>query len=162
MPFCTHCGNAIGDRDLYCAGCGAGQHAASGQTQSSNEYSRKTNDFLRDLSPRTAAVLCYIPVVGWIPALFVLASARFRNDSDTRFHAFQGLYLFVAWLMVDWVIKPVVRTSGMAFTFFPIVGILKAMLFGAWVWMLIKVSNSESFKLPFLGDLAERSAAEQR
>jgi uncharacterized membrane protein len=147
---------------MYCANCGASQQQGSGPTQSSAAGNQKSGDFLRDLSPRTAAVLCYIPVVGWIPALIVLASARFRGDRETRFHGFQGLYLFVAWLMVDWVVKPIVRSSGAAFTFLPVVGILKALLFGAWIWMLVKVSNSESFKLPFLGDLAERSASEQR
>ena len=36
----------------------------------------------------------------------MLASERFRHETQVRLHAFQGLYLFVAWLMVQWVIGP--------------------------------------------------------
>jgi len=61
---------------------------------------RRTQDPLSGISPRTASILCYIPVVGWIASIIVLAADRFRNDHRVRFHAFQGLYLFVAWLIV--------------------------------------------------------------
>ena len=61
---------------------------------------------MHGISPRTASLLCYIPILGWIVSIVVLASARFRADSRVRFHAFQGLYLFVAWLIVDWVLGP--------------------------------------------------------
>ena len=58
------------------------------------------------MTPRTAAILCYIPVVGWIAAVVVLATDQFRRNRTLRFHAFQGLYLFVAWLIVSEVIGP--------------------------------------------------------
>jgi hypothetical protein len=61
---------------------------------------------MHGVSPRTASLLCYIPILGWIVAIVVLASARFRDNARVRFHAFQGLYLFVAWLIVDWVLSP--------------------------------------------------------
>jgi uncharacterized membrane protein len=108
------------------------------------------------------SILCYIPVIGWIPAIFVLAADRFRNDQNARFHAFQGLYLSVAWLLVDWVVKPVSRSLDFAYGFVPVVSLLKALLLGAWIFMLVKVSQNESYKLPFVGDLAEKSVAEQR
>src|ERR1051325_7711527 len=105
MTFCTQCGNTGGDHDHFCAVCGAkqGVQPPSGSTSSSTASS---HDFLRNLNPRIAAILCYIPTVGWIPAIVILSSAKFREDRDTRFHAFQGLYVFVAWLIVDWVLSP--------------------------------------------------------
>jgi len=94
----------------------------------------------------------------------VLASANFRQDLRVRFHAFQGLYLFVTWLLVDWVIDPMFR-----FPIFPgsefhriIPNVLRAVVFGAWIFMMVKVSQDESYKLPVLGDLAEKSVSEQR
>lgn len=175
MPFCTNCGNAVGDRDIYCGSCGsrqatagsAGAPGASGaaafssKPSSGSQASGSTASF-NDLNPRTASILCYIPVIGWIPAIFVLASDRFRNDPTARFHAFQGLYLSVAWLLVDWVLKPVSRALDFTMGFMPIVPLLKAVLVGAWIFMLVKVSQNESYKLPFVGDLAEKSVAEQR
>jgi len=142
----------VGDRDVYCANCG---------TRQPNAPSPVT-DYLSGISPRTASLLCYIPVLGWLAAIVVLASNRFRKDARVRFHAFQGLYLFVTWLIVDWVIGPMFSMSyglGMRH-FFP--GLLKAVVFGAWIFMMIKVSQDETFKLPILGDLAEKSVSEQR
>jgi uncharacterized membrane protein len=109
-------------------------------------------------------------VVGWIPAIIVLASRRFRQDQNVRFHAFQGIYLFVAWLLVDWVIAPL--TVLPAFAGHPrflwlapgmaVSGLLKLALFVCWIFMLIKVNEGVRYKLPLFGELAERSVAEQR
>jgi uncharacterized membrane protein len=109
-----------------------------------------------------ASLLCYIPVVGWIVSIIVLASARFRGNVQVRFHAFQGLYLFVAWLIVDWVLSPM-----FAFGFWGpplhrlVPTLMKAVLFGAWIFMIVKTSQDEMYKLPILGDLAEKSVSEQ-
>src|SRR4051812_33759130 len=99
MPFCSTCGNAVGPADAYCARCGAGQPAAS----HAPDPLRRGLD---SLNPKTASVLCYVPWVGWVAAIVVLASARFRHNRPVRFHAFQGLYLFVAVLISDQVIRP--------------------------------------------------------
>ena len=68
-------------------------------------------DPLAGLSPRTAAILCYVPAIGWIAAIIVLAARKFKDNHMIRFHAFQGLYLFAAWLVVDWVVGPIVRST---------------------------------------------------
>ena len=41
-------------------------------------------------------------------------------------------------------------------------GILKAVVMCAWIFMMIKTSHNEDYRLPIFGDLAERSANEQR
>ncbi|HUA83066.1 MAG TPA: hypothetical protein VMB85_04360 [Bryobacteraceae bacterium] len=115
------------------------------------------------ISGRNAALLCYIPMVGWIAAIVVLASERFRRDSDVRFHAFQGLYLFVAWLMVEWVVSPVLYISDGAFPLHTLFRhLLQLAIFAAWIFMIVKVSHGEKYKLPVIGELAERSVSEQR
>ena len=95
MPYCCQCGKAVGNQDVFCANCGNRQ-----------PDSKPVTDYLHGVTPRTASLLCYIPIVGWVVAIVVLASVRFREDAKVRFHAFQGLYLFVAWLIVDWVLSP--------------------------------------------------------
>ena len=117
------------------------------------------------VSPRTASLLCYVPMLGWLAAIVVLASARFRHDSKVRFNAFQGIYLFVAWLIVHWALGPMFGFSHFwggphFYTVLPI--LLKAAVFCAWIFMIIKASQDELFKLPILGDLAEKSVSEQR
>ena len=152
MPYCCQCGKVVGNQDVFCAGCGTRQPAT------------KPLDYLHGVSPRTASLLCYIPIVGWVVSIVVLASARFREDAKTRFHAFQGLYLFVTWLIVDWVLSPLLSfPQDWGPSFYKIIPVLlKVAVFGAWVFMIIKTAQDEMYKLPILGELAEKSVSEQR
>ena len=69
---------------------------------------------------------------------------------------------------MDWVIGPIYDLPNIpnwprgwhGFSF--IGGLLKAVVFGGWVFMLIKTSQEQFYKLPVLGELAERSVAEQK
>jgi len=158
MPFCVQCGNQVDDQARYCGRCGSVQ-AIETPSAGPSGASVLDNAF-PGVDAHTASILCYIPWVGWVAAIFVLASQRFRTDTQTRFHAFQGLYIFVAWLMVDWVLGPLMRIPGIYFGM-KLGGLLKLVIVGGWIWMLIKVSQRERFKLPLLGDLAEKSVAEQ-
>jgi len=106
-------------------------------------------------------LLCYIPFVGWVAAIVVLASERFRQNRTVRFHAFQGLYLFVAWLVVDWALAPMLAMSSGAMHL-GFGGLLKLVLFGTWIYMLVRTSQDHLVRLPILGELADRSLAEQR
>jgi uncharacterized membrane protein len=150
MPFCTQCGHQAADADVYCANCGSRQAAP---------VPGPPGDPLAGLSPRVASILCYVPAVGWIAAVVVLASRRFRSEKIVRFHAFQGLYLFAAWLMVQWVVHPVFL--GMSQRFIRIDHILEAILLGVSIFMIVKTSHGEPYVLPIIGELAQRSAAEQ-
>lgn len=134
--------------DVYCAACGARQTGPAAP-----------RDPLSGVSPRSASVLCYIPLVGWIPAIAVLASARFRQDRNVRFHAFQGLYLFVAWLIVEWALDPIFHVPGIRFR---APEVLKLGLFVVWIVMLVKAGQDRIVKLPIIGELAEKSVSEQR
>jgi uncharacterized membrane protein len=104
-------------------------------------------------------VLCYIPTVGWIAAVVVLAARKFRNDRIVRFHAFQGLYLFAAWMVVQWVIHPLM--SAMPDRVIRIDRILEGLLLAVSILMMVKASHDEPYVLPIIGELAQKSAAEQ-
>ena len=94
--------------------------------------------------------------MGWIAAIIVLASQRFRHVASVRFHAFQGLYLFVAWLMNDqvlkWALPPVSRI--------PLHGLITLILLIMSIFMMAKASHDEMYSLPLFGDLAHRSMSE--
>jgi uncharacterized membrane protein len=167
MPFCTQCGNQVADSDVFCAQCG---HRHSGATSSASSgpaagaprprpASYPTQDPLANLSPRTAAILCYIPTVGWIAAVVVLAARKFRNDKIVRFHAFQGLYLFAAWMVVQWVIHPLM--AAVPDRVIRIDRILEGLLLAVSILMMVKAAHDEPYVLPIIGELAQKSAAEQ-
>lgn len=147
MPYCSQCGNQVGEADAYCGRCGSRQPAAPGPQR----------DFLASVTPRTASVLCYIPLVGWIGAIVVLAADRFRDHRTVRFHAFQGIYLFVAWLIVDHVLGPMFGFVR----YFPFAALLRLAIVGLWIFMIIKASQEEAYSLPIIGELASRSVAER-
>jgi len=160
MPYCVQCGQTVGSPDRFCAKCGAQQPASGASFEAG-----RVHDFWKNISDRNAALLCYIPWVGWIGAIAVLASDRFRGEKRIRFHAFQGLYLFAAWLMVEWVIAPMLTFPGSAigFPFYRSLSqLLRLVIVGAWIFMLMKVSHDQDYRLPVLGELADRSASEQR
>ncbi len=102
--------------------------------------------------------------MGWIASVIVLASQRLRRDNRVRFHAFQGLYLFAAWMLVDWVVSPLILSAGLGlgFPFYRLVSqLLKLLIVGAGVFMMIRVGHGEDYHLPVIGELADRSVAEQ-
>ena len=150
MPFCSQCGNQVGGGDIFCAHCGGRQPVAA----------RPAADPLSGITPRTASILCYVPVIGWIASIIVLAADRFRHDRSVRFHAFQGLYLFLAWLIVDWVVRPMF-TGFHGPSLIRVDKILQGVLMFTWIFMLIKAAHNETYALPIIGDLAEKSASEQ-
>jgi len=161
MPFCTQCGHEARTSDAFCGFCGAAQSTGVGAPPprpGANFGTMPAGDPLAGFSPRTASILCYIPAVGWIGAIFVLASRRFKENHLIRFHAFQGLYLFAAWLVVDWVIGPLVRAMpGHAV---PTELLFHGLLLFVSIFMMVKASQDEAYVLPIIGELAQRSAIE--
>jgi uncharacterized membrane protein len=113
---------------------------------------------LSSVDPRTASVLCYVPGIGWIVSIVVLAADRFRRNRTVRFHAFQGLYLFVAWLMADWVLRPMFNAFLMPEL--RLYRVVELVLLGMSVFMMLKAAQNEAFSLPLFGELAQRSVAE--
>ena len=100
-------------------------------------------------------------MVGWIGSIIVLATERFRLEYEARFHAFQGLYLFVAYLIVDNVLGPMFNFGDGMFGN-RIERLMKLVIFGTWIFMLVRTSQGVLFKLPVFGELADRSVSEQR
>jgi uncharacterized membrane protein len=149
MPFCSQCGQPVGGSDAYCPHCGRPQPGPAAAHPAGHVP-------LSQFSPRTAAILCYVPGLGWIASIVVLASETFRNDRDVRFHAFQGLYLFVAWLLDNWVLRPMFSMIPRM----PLNSLVELALLGMSIFMMVKAAHNETYSLPIFGELAHRSVAE--
>lgn len=155
MPFCTQCGSQVSPSDTFCASCGSHQPGATGGAPP--QPASQTN-FTDNIDDRTWKTLCYVPGLGWLASVFVLAADRFSRDRTARFHAFQGLYLFVAWLVIDWGLGPAFH-FGRSFRM-DVEGLVKLTLFGIGVFMMIKTWHGQKFRLPIFGELADRSLAD--
>lgn len=154
MPFCSHCGNQVTADDVYCARCGARQPVPGAARPSTVTGA----DPLAGISARTASILCYIPAVGWIVAVIVLASLKFRTDRTVRFHAFQGIYLFVANLVADFVVRPMFWMMPNSLHLYQLVQLA---LLAMSIFMMVKASHDEAYSLPLFGELAQRSVSER-
>jgi uncharacterized membrane protein len=108
------------------------------------------------LSDNAAGGLAYITI---IPAIIFLVSAPYNKSSYIRFHSWQCLFLALAWLAIDVAVLifgnllPFFRL--VTFGLYPLISLAMLIL---WIMVLIKAFNGERFKLPIIGDLAERQA----
>jgi len=176
MAFCTHCGNPVGEHDMFCAECGTAQRVRPDGAASAgppppfaspfaappprpSAAAHRTPEFMAGWEDNKVAGLCYIPFVGWVFAIVVLAAERFRNATEVRFHAFQGLYLFVVFLILSWVFDPLAAHNH---AMKQINDLVQLVVIGGGVFMLVKTSQGSLIRLPFLGELADKSVSEQR
>jgi len=146
VPFCTSCGHEAKVADRFCRKCGAPQP----------DQPRPAAGGLRDsLTPRSVSVLCYVPWLGWLASVYVLASGKLAREAQARFHAYQGLFLFVAWLVVHWVFG--LWTAIFLDDHIPLVQLLELGVLVVWIFMLVKTSRGEDYELPIVGELARKS-----
>jgi uncharacterized membrane protein len=159
MPFCSQCGNQVGTGDQFCGRCGMAQPGAAPPPppRGGRRHRAPGRDPLDTIDPRTASILCYIPGIGWIMSIIVLASDRFRHDRAVRFHGFQALYLFVAWMIEQQVVGPMLRHGDLH----PLHKMLQLVLLGASILMMVKAAHQEAYSLPLIGDLAQKSMSEE-
>ena len=147
MPYCTRCGHQVTATDAFCRKCGVRQPVAAGAAVGGAAPGL--------LTPRAVSILSYVPWFGWIVAIYALASARYRGGRDARFHAYQGLFIFVGWLVVDWALIPWFGLMpGPSVPLEPVFGLL---FLGVWIFMMVKTGRGERYSLPVVGELAERS-----
>jgi uncharacterized membrane protein len=133
MAFCSGCGTAIADGTTTCAACSAAAPAAPA--------AGSPNDNL-------TGALAYIPIV----ALIFLLIEPYNKNKFVRFHAFQCLFLAVAWIAC-WFILMVIPIIG--WILLPLVGLGFFILL---IVLFIKAYQGNMFRLPFIGDLAAKQA----
>jgi uncharacterized membrane protein len=108
------------------------------------------------LSDNAAAGIAYITL---IPAIIFLIIAPFKNSSYVRFHAWQSIFFFVAWAVIDILVglvqNLVPSTVFLTLTVLQLVGLA---LFVVWIYVFVSAFNGKRIKLPILGDLAEKQA----
>ena len=107
------------------------------------------------LSDNAASGLAYVT---FIPAIVFLVTAPYTQNKTIRFHSWQSIFLFIACVAVDIALSVLLRVPFLGFMtllIWPLVGLA---FFIIWVLLLIKAFNGQRFKLPIIGDLAEKQA----
>jgi uncharacterized membrane protein len=99
------------------------------------------------LDENIAGLLCY--VMGWVTGIIFLV---IEKDSKTvKFHAWQSIFVFGGLSVLSIVLSfiPVIRMLGF---FIPVIGLI------IWVLLIYKTYSGEMFKLPVIGEMAEKQA----
>lgn len=107
------------------------------------------------LSENGAGGLAYVTV---IPAIVFLIVAPYNRSPYVRFHSWQSIFLCIAYVAfhIGMMILSRLPFVGWSTLFlWPLVGLG---FFILWIIVLIKAFNGERFKIPVLGDLAEKQA----
>jgi uncharacterized membrane protein len=142
MAFCSSCGTQVADGTSLCAACSSRVPAATVQAGGG-------------LTDNVAGMLAYITI---IPAIIFLVMAPYNKSRFVRFHAFQSIFFLVGVT----VLCVAVSIVGMV----PVVGLITLFLLpmlglGAlivWIILLMKANQGQMFKLPVIGDMAEKQA----
>jgi uncharacterized membrane protein len=110
------------------------------------------------LSDNAAGAIAYLT---FIPAILFLLIPPYNTNRYVRFHAWQSLMLNVSAILVS-------LLMSFALVFFLVFEAELLVLFKQLVWLIwlilwlvcfLKAMNGQRFKLPILGELAERQAS---
>jgi uncharacterized membrane protein len=110
------------------------------------------------------AAACYlVPVLG---SLYVMSRAPYRGRLGMRFHAYQGLFFFVAlftlWLAMELVMAVAgeVPILGLLLGAFGVAGWIMFLLGSLILWfgLVVQTLRRKRMLLPLLGPLAEKQA----
>jgi uncharacterized membrane protein len=152
MAFCANCGSAV--EGQFCGGCGQAVGAPAAGTGASPAAAGGMTD-------NVAGLLCYI--LGFITGILFLVIAPYNQSKFVRFHAFQSIFLSVAWFALN-IVQSILMSVAVSISFglLGIVGMLWTVLWlgllAVVILLMVKAYQGERFKLPIIGDLAEKQA----
>jgi uncharacterized membrane protein len=108
------------------------------------------------LSDNGAGALAYVTI---IPAILFLVMPPYNKSSYVRFHAWQCIFLTVAWIALFIVLAIFGRIPVFGLIMFPIMLVIDLGMFILWLVVVLKALNGQRFKLPIIGALAEGQAS---
>jgi uncharacterized membrane protein len=145
--FCSSCGTQMADNATFCPSCGQSAVATTGGAPAPavGQGSAAPASGLQD---NVAGALAYLV----IPAIIFLVVEPYNRNRFIRFHSFQAIIYWIASIILQtiaWMIPILNLVLG------PIIGLA---IFIGWVVLLIKAFQGTMFKMPMIGDLAEKQA----
>ncbi len=113
------------------------------------------------MTDNLAAALCYL--FGFITGILFLVLAPYNQNRNIRFHAFQSIFLTVAWV----ILSIIVSIFNRIFFLIPFLGFFVSAVLDfclgiggllVWLYMMYKTYNGEKVVLPVIGPMAEKQA----
>jgi len=93
-----------------------------------------------------------------IPAIIFLVLEPFNRSRFVRFHSFQSIFFALAWFVLSIglnIIAHIPLFGWLTILLWPLVGLAGLII---WLVLVLKAFQGQMFKLPVIGDLAEKQA----
>ncbi|NYF53226.1 hypothetical protein [Tunturiibacter gelidoferens] len=175
---CPVCHNEVSAQSAFCNSCGAplatGGASASSSVPPPTNYTDVPSGYSAvppayvaappaatssGLSENAAAAIAYLTI---IPAIIFLLLEPYNKMPLVRFHSWQSIGLCVA----AFVLQAIISFAEIAMHFVPGIILLFSLvhlvigvgLFLIWLFIILKASKGEWYKLPVIGDFAEKQA----
>jgi uncharacterized membrane protein len=145
MAFCSTCGAQIPDGTTTCAACAARTAPASA-----------TNATTGGMTDNVAGMLAYITI---IPAIIFLVVEPYNKSRFIRFHAWQCIFFNIAWIALSIglsIVAHIPFLGWLTILVWPLIGLAGFLI---WIILLLKANQGQMYKLPVIGDMAEKQAS---
>jgi uncharacterized membrane protein len=96
--------------------------------------------------------------VTFIPAIIFLVMEPYNKNRFVRFHSFQCIFFNVAWFVLWMALSVISMTGVLAILTLLLTPIIMLAGLIVWVMLLLKANQGQMWKLPLIGDLAEKQA----
>jgi uncharacterized membrane protein len=107
------------------------------------------------LSDNVAGMLAYITI---IPAIIFLVLEPYNRNRFIRFHSFQCIFFWLALVVIHISLSIVGMVPFLIFVTVPLHVLVSLGALVIWIILLIKANQGLMYKLPYIGDLAEKQA----
>lgn len=143
MAFCPVCGTQVAE-GAACPKCAGGVAPSVPATTAAS-----------GLTDNMAGALAYVTI---IPAILFLVLEPYNKNRFIRFHSFQCIFFAVAWTALWIALRIIVQIPILGWAtilLWPLVSLAGLII---WIILVLKAYQGKMFKLPFIGDMAEKQA----
>jgi uncharacterized membrane protein len=146
VAFCPSCGTQIADGATCpkCAGTAGAPAAPAGGTAAG-----------AGLQDNVAGALAYVTI---IPAIVFLVLEPFNRKRFIRFHSFQCIFFAIAWTVLWIVLAFIGHIPFLGWATILVWPLISLVGFVIWLILVLKAYQGQMFKLPVIGDMAEKQA----
>ena len=100
-------------------------------------------------------MLAYITI---IPPIIFLVLEPYNKNRFIRFHSFQCIFFCVAMIAISIALSIFSLIPFIGLILLPVHLLIGVGAFAVWIILLLKANQGQMFKLPIIGDMAEKQA----